>query len=93
MTTKHEVIRANQKNYNAVLPKSNTTGSQKLKDQDFTLCRITIRKIRSVTKKGPVTSYKNKMWIAIIDDKLVRKSFNATNKKDFFKRLKEELYL
>ena len=64
-----------------------------IKDQDFTLCKITIRKIRSAKRKGAITSYKNKMWIATIDTKLYRKSFNATNKREFYKRLKEELYL
>lgn len=67
--------------------------SKKLKDQEFTLATIKITKIRSVTKEGAETAYEDKMWIIDIKQGNLRRGYNVRNERDFWRELKEELYL
>jgi len=64
-----------------------------MKDQIFTLAKIKIKKVRSATKIGWGVSYKDKLWVVDIDDGHTRTTYNVASKREFWKRLKEELYL
>ncbi len=66
---------------------------KKLKDQEFALATIKIRKIRSVTKEGAGTYYKDEVWVVDIEQGNCFKGYGVTNKRDFWRQLKEELCL
>jgi hypothetical protein len=65
----------------------------KLKDNEFTLCKIKITKIRFMWKDENNLRCKDKMWVAEIDHGNYSRSFNATNKREFWRLLREEIRL